>query len=96
MTTKDQRWHLAPTMAGKPAGRVHYDIGDADGASIAQVLPSDDGDLDTLKKARLIAAAPLLLRIFLEVYRGVETGRITMDERTEELLADAMLKERDK
>ena len=55
MTTK---WHHAPTRAGKPMGRVHYDIGGDDCSNVALVYPSEDGDEDTLRKARLIAAAP--------------------------------------
>ena len=52
------RWHYAPTLAGNPRGRMHYDIGGDDGSNVALVYPSEDGIKDTLRKARLIAAAP--------------------------------------
>ena len=52
------KWHCAPTLAGNPNGRRHYDIGGDDGSNVALVYPSEDGDEDTLRKARLIADAP--------------------------------------
>ena len=51
------RWHISPTLAGKPGGRVHYDIGADDNENIALVYPAEDGPGVTVKRARRIAAA---------------------------------------
>ena len=57
------KWHYASTLAGNPDGlfRTYYDIGGDDNSNVALVYPSEDGDEDTLRKARLIAASPDLL-----------------------------------
>ena len=52
------KWHHSATLAGNPNGRTHYDIGADDCSNVAIVYPSEDGDADTLRKARLIALAP--------------------------------------
>ena len=52
------KWHYSATLAGNHTGRTHYDIGADDNSNIGIVYPSEDGDEDTLRKARLIALAP--------------------------------------
>ncbi len=52
------RWHISPTLAGKPGGRTHYDIGADDNENIALVYPAEDGYDATVERARLIANAP--------------------------------------
>ena len=61
------KWHCAATLAGNPNGRRHYDIGGDDNSNVTLVYPSEDGDEDTLKRARLIAAAPDLLAALREI-----------------------------
>ena len=67
------KWHYASTLAGNPNGRTHYDIGGDDCSNVAIVYPSEDGDEDTLRKARLIAAAPDLLAALKNVKRILES-----------------------
>ena len=38
------KWHHSASLAGNPNGRTHYDIGGDDGANVAYVYPSEDGD----------------------------------------------------
>lgn len=84
------QWHHASTLAGNPTGRTHYDIGGDDNSNIALVYPSEDGDEDTLKKARLIAASPDLLEFAEQIYNGLDTGMIRMSSPADETLANML------
>lgn len=77
METKDQ-WHYSHTLAGKPKGRIHFDIGGDDGSCVALVYPSEDGDQDTLRKAKLIAGAPVILRTALRFLQETELVGLSM------------------
>ena len=83
-------WHHASTLAGNPAGCTHYDIGGDDNSNICLVYPSEDGDGDTLRKARLIAVAPELLEFAEQIFNGLETGMIRMDSPADETLANVL------
>ena len=84
------KWHHASTLAGNPNGRTHYDIGGDDNSNVALVYPSEDGDEDTLKKARLIAAAPDLLEFAEQIFNGIGTGMIHMTSPADETLANVL------
>ena len=81
------KWHHLSTRDA----RTHYDIlGDDSCSSVALVYPSEDGDEDTLRKARLIAASPELLEFAEQLFNGLETGMIRMDSPADETLANIL------
>ena len=84
------KWHHASTLAGNPACRIHYDIGGDDNSNVALVYPSEDGDADTLRKARLISASPELLEFAEQIFNGLETGMIRMESPADETLANVL------
>ena len=84
------KWHHAATLAGNPDGRIHYDIGGDDNSNVALVYPSEDGDEDTLRKARLIANAPELLEFAQNMFNGIEAGMITLSSPADETLANVL------
>ena len=73
------KWHHASTSAGNPTGRTHYDIGGDDNSNVALVYPSEDGDEDTLRKARLIAVAPKLFEFAQQLFNAIDTGMLRLD-----------------
>ena len=66
------RWHISPTLAGKPGGRTHYDIGADDNENIALVYPAEDGDDVTVERARLFANARETRDKFDDLVRAVQ------------------------
>ena len=78
------KWHHAPTLAGNPAGPIHFDIGGDDCSNVALVYPSEDGDADTLRKARLIAASQELLEFAEQIFTGLDTGMIRLETPADE------------
>ena len=79
------------TWPGTPNGRTHYDIGGDDCSNVAIVYPSEDGDEDTLRKARLITAAPELLEFAEQIFNGHGTGMIQIrDSPADETLANIL------
>ena len=84
------KWHHSATLAGNPTGRTHYDIGGDDCSNVALVYPSEDGDEDTLRKARLIANAPELFEFAQNIFNGLEAGMITLSSPADETLANVL------
>ena len=88
--TKHTTWHHSPTLNGDIHGRNHYDIEGDDNSNVALVYPSEDGDEDTIRKARLITAAPDLLEFAQQIFNGLETGMIRMDSPADETIANVL------
>ena len=88
------KWHHAPTRAGNPMGRVHYDIGGDDCSNVAIVYPSEDGDEDTLRKARVITASQELLEFAEQIFNGIDTGMIRMNSPADETLVNVLARGR--
>ena len=59
-------WHKAPTLAGNPQGRRHFDIGSDDGENIALVYPSETSAAETTARANLFVASRELLAALKE------------------------------
>ena len=83
------KWHHAATLAGNPDGRTHYDIGGDDNSNIALVYPSEDGDENTRRKARLIASAPELLEFAEQIFNA-----LIMTSTTDEMLVNILVQGR--
>lgn len=65
-STKALDWRATPTLHGRA-----FDIGAADGANIALVHgPGNGGEIEFEANARLIAAAPEILKALTELYRA--------------------------
>ena len=86
MTTSKERfpqWHKAPTLAGDPQGRQHYDIAADDGENIALVYPSEDSAAETTARANLFVASRELLTELRESTRMlIEQRKETIDSET--------------
>ena len=91
---KHTTWHHSPTQYGDIHGRTHYDIGGDDNSNVALVYPSEDGHMDTVRKARLIAAAPELLEFAEQIFNDLETGMICMSSPADETLANVLTRGR--
>lgn len=63
-------WHTSPTRAGKPGGRIHYDIGSNNNENIALVYPAEDGDEITEQRARAIAGWPRAKQLLEDAARA--------------------------
>ena len=88
------KWHNAPTLAGNPTGPIHFDIGGDDCSNVALVYPSEDGHMDTVRRARLIAASQELLEFTEQIFNGLETGMIRMESPADETIANVLTRGR--
>ena len=79
-------WHKAPTLAGNPQGRRHFDIGSDDGENIALVYPSETSAAETSARANLFVASRELLAaldestVLLINQRNVDFNSLTDSE----------------
>ena len=69
------RWFASPTLAGKPGGPTHYDIGADDNENIALVYPAEDGPAETVRRARRIAAINPLFHALQRLIEGEGEGQ---------------------